>query len=359
MAIMIALNQVAKHYDRYIKPSDRLWELITGKPRHQRFTALHATTLIVETGEVVGIIGLNGAGKSTLLKLVAKTLASSEGELSINGRVASLLELGTGFHPELSGRENVIMGCAIAGLSQQQTTARFKEIVHFAELTAVIDQPVKTYSSGMLMRLGFAVATSVDPDILIIDEALSVGDARFAQKSFQRIMAFKDAGKTILFCSHSLYQIEAICNRALWLDQGHMRAIGDVSQVVTAYTAFIDSMNSTPTPTEVASAVSPTTLASDAPTLVNQAYRFTEITTLIDGKAVQKQATLQACHSLLQIQAHFISDPHDVLPTFAVCFTNEEGKIIASAGNWAYAVSKLATLCSYLCGSDIVFNASM
>jgi len=182
----------------------------------------------IAKGDVIGILGVNGAGKSTLLQLVCGTLTATHGEVLVKGRIAALLELGAGFNPEFTGRENVFMSAAIMGLTQDEVTARFEDIVEFSGIRDFIDQPVKTYSSGMYVRLAFSVATHVDPDILVIDEALSVGDGHFARKSFDRIMALKARGCTILFCSHSIYQLEALCQQALWLDQGQVKLFESV-----------------------------------------------------------------------------------------------------------------------------------
>lgn len=235
----IRLAGVGKTYRTYAHARDRFWEMLTGRPRYRETVALHPLDLCVDHGEVVGIIGMNGAGKSTLLKLIAGTLPSDQGDIEVSGPVCALLELGAGFHPEMTGRDNIFMGAAVAGLSSSHIKARLDEIIDFAGLRKSIDQPVKTYSSGMLMRLAFSVATAVDPELLILDETLSVGDGAFARKSFQRIMEFKEKGKTILFCSHSMYQIQAICSRAIWIDQGAVKIDGDPGAVVAAYNDYL------------------------------------------------------------------------------------------------------------------------
>lgn len=242
--VAIRINQLGKHYRLYAKPLHRLWEALGMNMHSQKFTALEGIDFEVKRGEVVGIVGRNGAGKSTLLQLICGTLQPSCGSIEVHGRVAALLELGAGFNPEFSGRENVFMNAAVLGLTQNEIEAKYEAIVEFAELAAFMDQPVKTYSSGMLVRLAFAVATSVEPDILVIDEALSVGDGVFAKKSFDRIMQLRDAGTTILFCSHALYQIEALCNRALWLHQGKQRAFATTTLVTQAYQDFLTQLSS-------------------------------------------------------------------------------------------------------------------
>ena len=235
----IELHGVAKGYRFYHRPADRLRELFGGAPRHRVHWALQELSLQVRSGETFGLVGENGAGKSTLLKLVAGTVKPSHGRVTVNGRVAALLELGAGFHPEESGRENVYLMGALAGIPPGRMAEHYEAIAEFSELPVeALARPVKTYSSGMFMRLAFAVATAVNPDILIIDEALSVGDMHFQKKSLDRIMSFRERGKTVLFCSHNLYQIRSLCARAAWLHEGRLRAIGLTEEVVTAYESF-------------------------------------------------------------------------------------------------------------------------
>ena len=232
---VIQLKNLTKIYKHYTHGVDRLLEILTRRSHHQSFVAIHSLNLTIPPGQVVGIIGNNGAGKSTLLKLIAGTLHPSEGICEVSGRVAALLELGSGFHPDMTGQENVYLSGTMMGLSLERIRAIYDDIVTFAGIQSFMDQPVKTYSSGMFMRLAFAVATCVEPDVLIVDEALSVGDGAFARKSFNRIMQFKQSGKTILFCSHALYQVEAICDRVIWLERGHLKLDGMPGEVVNAY----------------------------------------------------------------------------------------------------------------------------
>ena len=198
-------------------------------------TAVDHISLRVPRGSTFGIIGRNGSGKSTLLKLVAGITKPTSGEVLVDGRVSALIELGAGFHPEISGRENVYINGVMLGLTKREITRRFDEIVEFAELEDFIDAPVKTYSSGMYVRLGFAVAVHVDPDILIVDEVLAVGDEGFSLRCFDRFAEFKRHGKTILLVTHGLATVERFCDEALWLDHGKMRAEGDPRRVVEAY----------------------------------------------------------------------------------------------------------------------------
>ncbi len=247
----VEVKNVSKTYKLYKRPVDRLKEILFRKPYHEAFHPLKQLSFMLPHGGILGIIGDNGAGKSTLLKMLAGTLMPTEGEVITHGRVAALLELGAGFHPELSGRENIFLNAMVLGLSEEEIREREAEIIAFSELEEFIDRPIKNYSSGMYVRLAFSVATSVDPDILIIDEALSVGDQHFQKKCVNRMIEFKNSGKTILFCSHSLYMVQELCNEALWLEQGEMQAFGSTKDVVSAYTQHLEARDQShiPTPT--------------------------------------------------------------------------------------------------------------
>ncbi len=199
------------------------------------FWAVRDVSLTVEEGEVFGLVGRNGAGKSTLLKVIARVLRPTAGRARVRGHVAPLLELGAAFHPELSGRENVFLNGTLLGRSRRQLAERFDGIVEFAELGRFIDAPLRTYSSGMVARLGFAIATDVRPDVLIVDEGLVVGDADFQVKCAQRIRAFKDGGTTIILVSHQMTYVTEMCTRAAWIDHGTIRALGSAQEVVEAY----------------------------------------------------------------------------------------------------------------------------
>jgi lipopolysaccharide transport system ATP-binding protein len=239
MDFAVRAVELTKHYDIYPRPLDRLLEIVTGRARHTVFPALQDVSFEVERGETIGIIGQNGAGKSTLLKLLCNVTGPSSGRLETNGSIASILELGTGFHPEFSGRDNAALNAAILGLSPAEVRKKLPAILEFSELGTFLDRPVKTYSSGMYMRLAFSVAVNVDPDILIIDEALAVGDGHFQKKCVDKIREFQEAGKTILFCSHALYYISSICRRALWLDHGTVVRCGPALDVVHEYETFL------------------------------------------------------------------------------------------------------------------------
>jgi ABC-type polysaccharide/polyol phosphate transport system ATPase subunit len=201
----------------------------------KEFWALRGTSFTVNQGEVFGIIGRNGAGKSTMLKVMARVLQPSKGRVVMTGRIAPLLELGGGFHPELTGRENVYLNMALLGFNRPETDALFDSIVDFSEIAVFIDQPLRTYSTGMVARLGFSVATCARPDILLVDEVLSVGDAQFQQKCLDRMTSFQQAGTTIVIVSHSMHTIQTFCDRALWLNNGKIEAMGETGEVIDRY----------------------------------------------------------------------------------------------------------------------------
>lgn len=240
----IILDHVSKSFRRYptrgyttLKDLLVRGEWLRRRRSRQHVEALKDVSFSVPEGTVLGIIGPNGAGKSTLLRLVAGIYRPTSGRIVVNGRVAALLNLGLGFHPELSGRENIVISGLASGLSRRELKRAFHEIVEFAELGEFIDAPVRTYSSGMYMRLAFSVAVHVDPDILLLDEVLAVGDAHFAQKSRARMEQFKEGGKTILLVTHDLATVENWCHQALWVDQGRVQALGAPKEVVARYRA--------------------------------------------------------------------------------------------------------------------------
>ncbi len=239
--LAIKADNITKVYRFYEKPIHRLLEAVWRRPMHKAFTALEGVSFSLDAGSTLGIIGENGAGKSTLLKILSKTLFPAGGSLEVNGRVAALLELGAGFHHELTGRQNIYLNASLMGLSDREVRAREKEIIDFADIGAFIDRPIKTYSSGMIVRLAFSIATSVDPDILIVDEALSVGDQRFQEKCVARMQDFRESGKTIIVCSHSMYLINELCAGCIWLENGRIRQKGPSNIVVSEYLACLES----------------------------------------------------------------------------------------------------------------------
>ena len=231
----ISVEGLFKDFKIYAQPQDRLIELLLGKPRHDVFHVLSDISFAVPSGKSLGIIGVNGAGKSTLLKLLVGTLQPTGGNISLHGQVAALLELGAGFHPEFTGRKNIFLNASLLGVPDENIEQLEADIIEFSELDYFIDRPVKTYSSGMYVRLAFSIATMVRPDILVIDEALSVGDMAFQKKCVQRMNEFREQQKTMVFCSHSMFHVQELCDTAIWLDQGRIREMGDSDKVVGHY----------------------------------------------------------------------------------------------------------------------------
>ncbi len=237
--VAVAARGLTKEYRLYSGPGARIGEWLTGRSRHRVFRALSDVSFEQHPGEGLAIMGENGAGKSTLLKLLAGVTQPSAGELEVRGRTAAILELGAGFHPDFTGRQNIRLNAALLGLDEQEIRAREGEIIEWSELGDFIDRPVREYSSGMSVRLGFSIATQVDPEVLIVDEALSVGDGYFQKKSMDRMVAFVENGGTLLFCSHALYLASAFCERALWLRNGEIAAAGRTGDVICEYERFL------------------------------------------------------------------------------------------------------------------------
>lgn len=320
--IAIQAIDLYKSFPLYARPADRLKSLLWGKKTGtQVYNALQDVSLTVRKGEVVGIVGRNGAGKSTLLQLLCGTLTPTTGSVMVNGRIAPLLELGAGFNPDFTGRENVFMNAAILGLSRPEVESKLDEIIDFSGVGDFIDQPVKTYSSGMFVRLAFSVATASRPDILIIDEALSVGDGAFARKSFERIMRLKENGATILFCSHSMYQVEAICSKAYWLEKGRIKLSGNADFVTSAYGASLNAEIPTQIEAENASA---SITSSGYGRIVNASIR----TENQSGKQVSAHSGTTDVH----IKVQYVMDPNLPSPGIAVGISDSNGLTIASAG---------------------------
>jgi lipopolysaccharide transport system ATP-binding protein len=354
---VIRLQGVGKTYKRFAKPSDRFWQAVWPRALRQtpadgnEFVALAPLSLEVKRGQALGLIGRNGAGKSTLLQMVCGTLNPSMGSVVIDGKIGALLELGAGFNPEFTGRENVALAAAVMGFSGAETDALYESIVDFSGVREFIDQPVKTYSSGMYVRLAFSIATSANPDILVIDEALSVGDGAFAKKSFERIMQLKAQGTTVLFCSHSMYQVESFCDRAVWLDHGQVQMEGPASDVVAAYTdslraeggdGALHSAASVAAGLEKAAVkddvsldadgtanalLAATSEASVAPTGLT---RILGIEVSVDGVAGRELQAV-SLQSDVHITVKFESDPAQPCPTFATGFALPDGQIFTSA----------------------------
>ena len=371
-APVIALEGVGKTYKRFAKPSDRFWQAVWpsalrkeadgAHSKSNEFVALAPLNLKVQRGEALGLIGRNGAGKSTLLQMVCGTLNPSSGSLAVNGKIGALLELGAGFNPEFTGRENVYLAAAVMGFSGAETDALYESIVAFSGIKEFIDQPVKTYSSGMYVRLAFSIATSANPDILVIDEALSVGDGAFAKKSFERIMQLKAQGTTVLFCSHSMYQVESFCDRAVWLDHGQVKMEGAASNVVAAYTDSLRAESAessksggavvpsaiaaasvaaglTPANTNLDSKISSnaevvaevnSAVMADAAPAVSGLTRILGIEVSVDG-VTGRELQAVSLQSDVHITVKFESDPTQVCPTFATGFALPDGQIFTSA----------------------------
>src|SRR6266852_3536587 len=243
----VRFENVSKSYPIYESPGDRLKELITFNRLefHRNFWALHDVSFEMQRGETFCVIGENGSGKSTLLQLVAGILQPSSGAVTVSGRVSALLELGAGFNPEFTGRDNVYLNGTILGLSTREIAARYKDIEEFAEIGDFINRPVKTYSSGMVVRLAFAVAINVDPEVLLVDEALAVGDLYFRQRCMRKVHELRSRGITILFVSHAIGDVKAIGDRVLWLEHGRTMDIGEPDRVVSRYLAAMTEKDST------------------------------------------------------------------------------------------------------------------
>jgi len=358
---VISLQGVGKTYKRFAKPSDRFWQAVwpaamrARDAQNHEFVALAPLDLQVQRGEALGLIGRNGAGKSTLLQMVCGTLSPSSGSLKVNGKIGALLELGAGFNPEFTGRENVYLAAAVMGLTSAETDVLYESIVDFSGIREFIDQPVKTYSSGMYVRLAFAIATSANPDILIIDEALSVGDGAFARKSFERIMQLKAQGTTVLFCSHSMYQVESFCDRAVWLDHGQVQMEGPAAKVVAAYTDSLraeggdGALRSVAVVGAVGAEAAALAVAPDAAALDGAAAgagallatvettpspsgltRILGIEVSVDGVSGRELQAV-SLQSDVHITVKFESDPAQPCPTFATGFALPDGQIFTSA----------------------------
>ena len=233
----VTIDGVSKRFRLYHERNQSLKSVIMRGRRsvHEDFWALKDVGFEVPIGSTFGLIGSNGSGKSTLLKCLAKIYYPEKGSISYNGKIAAMLEVGSGFHPELSGRENVFLNGSILGMSKKETTRKFDEIVDFSGVEQFIDQPVKNYSSGMYVRLGFAIAINVDPDILVVDEVLAVGDAEFQEKCRLKFVDFKKDGKTVILVSHAMSSVRSMCDQAAWLSHGELVQVGDAGETIKAY----------------------------------------------------------------------------------------------------------------------------
>lgn len=235
----IELNNVKKIYKIYDKPIYRVVDSVFGSKHYREYHALKGITLNVEKGEAVGVLGKNGAGKSTLLKILTGVTTPTEGSVNINGKIAAILELNSGFDEELSGRENIFLKGTILGYSKDEILEKLEDIINFADIGRYIDQPVRTYSSGMKTRLGFAIAVNSNPDVLIIDEALSVGDDIFKTKCLAKMTEFRKAGVTIFFVSHSMFNVKSFCTKCAWIKDGELVEYGEIGKVSAMYETFL------------------------------------------------------------------------------------------------------------------------
>jgi lipopolysaccharide transport system ATP-binding protein len=245
--IAVSVDHLSKKFRLYHERNQTLKSAIMRGRRsvHQDFWALEDVSFEVPTGSTFGLIGSNGSGKSTLLKCLAKIYFPDQGKISANGRLAALLEVGTGFHSELSGRENIFLNGSILGMSRKQVKSKLEEIIEFSGVEEFIDQPVKNYSSGMYVRLGFAIAINVDPDILVVDEVLAVGDAEFQEKCRQKFRDLQRAGKTVILVSHSMPAVQEMCDHAAWINKGHLEMVGSADATIAAY---LESLGETEVP---------------------------------------------------------------------------------------------------------------
>jgi ABC-type polysaccharide/polyol phosphate transport system ATPase subunit/N-acetylglutamate synthase-like GNAT family acetyltransferase len=335
----ITIQNVAKTYLLYDRPQDRLKQMLfRGRRQYYReYQALKSLSFELPKGEVLGVVGRNGAGKSTLLQLICGTLTPSTGTVQVNGRIAALLELGAGFNPQFTGRENIYLSASIMGVNREEVDQKIEDIIDFSGVRNFIDQPVSTYSSGMYVRLAFSVATSVEPDILIVDEALSVGDGDFARRSFERIMAMKEKGATILFCSHSLYQIEVLCSKAIWLEKGRLVKTGEPNDIVSEYQAFLDLLSNHPeaVPEDAfkKQAISP--IEEQPPVAPQGEYaRLTSIYASTETEAGEL-LTIQSQQTDLTLEINFVSTLKTETPQLAIVIHDAARKLITSSAAWS------------------------
>lgn len=319
-------------------PLRQLWtHLRGGAPDGAGHVALEPLSFEVRAGRSLGIVGLNGAGKSTLLQLAAGTLAPTCGEVRRRGRVAALLELGSGLNPEATGRENIDLYAATLGLGGAQVRERLDGIVAFSGLRDALEMPVKTYSSGMQMRLAFAVAASVEPDVLIVDEALSVGDGVFAKRSFDRIMQLRERGTALLLCSHALFHVDLFCERVLWIDRGRVQAFGPAAEVLPRYQEFLDASHRDGADAPAGAGTAAAAAAADAGALPGTlAASRPELVRLVRAEAVLDDATGadlsgHSGRSRLRVVIDLQVSDEEPHPRAAVVLSSESGRIIGSS----------------------------
>ena len=318
---MIEIQSLTKEFSLHRKTLFNFKNPFLRKKSANSIIALSEINLFVDQGEVLGVIGRNGAGKSTLLQIICGTLTPSSGSVSVSGKIGALLELGAGFHPDFTGIENVYLNASMMGLSKRQVDEALEHIVDFADIGDFINSPVRTYSTGMSMRLAFSVATSTSPDVLIIDEALSVGDQEFAQKSFNRIMELRDMGTTILFCSHSTYQVEALCERVLWLEKGKMVKLGPAKEVTTAYLED----------QEIQSYKHEKPLGKSVADQNASNSQIKKIEFFKNGESCSNTTSMYSRTDDLKVKVLFHAVKNE--PTLAITIRKNSGEIVASAGS--------------------------
>ncbi len=320
----LTVSELGKLYKLYDTPRARLRALVTGRDTHRPHWALKDVSFSLERGQCLGVIGVNGAGKSTLLKLIAGTLQPTTGSIHRGGqgRVTAILELGAGFHPDFTGRENLRFASALIGISAAEVARLEDSIISFAEIEDAIDRPVKTYSSGMAVRLAFSLVTAVEPDILIIDEALAVGDQHFQKKCVERIDSFRRNGCTILFCSHSQYHIRQVCNAALWLDGGAARVMGPTEMVLAAYESHVRVLDA-----RQPAAAADSDLALPLPTALDPGRRGAIRKLTIGPLGTGAPPALQGDSLEVSMVAHVVGDEQ---PNFAVMLEQVGGVGITS-----------------------------
>ncbi|MCL6538767.1 MAG: ABC transporter ATP-binding protein [Acidothermus sp.] len=339
----VIVDHVTKEFKLYRDRRTSLKELVTtGRPsRYERFRALDDVSLVVPAGSTYGLIGSNGSGKTTLLKLMAGVHRPTKGTVKHNGRVSALLELGAGFHPELSGRDNVYLNGSILGLSRKQIAAAMDDIVEFSGLRDFIDTPVKVYSSGMYVRLGFSVAVNLDPEILIIDEIIAVGDEEFQRRCFDHLYKLRKRGVTIIFVSHSMPLVQTLCDRAAWIDKGVLRAEGPPTEVVDAYLATINQAER-----ERLDSTGATDLLSEDEDTTGTGRRGSgEIkVTRVSFLDAQGEPTLAAATGEgVTVRIHFAAREPVNDPVFGLAFHTENG-VLVSGPNTEFAGLRLGTL---------------
>jgi len=367
LPLAIDVRGVSKCYHVYDKPSDRLKQAtfprlqgalgVERQKYFRDFWALRDVSFSVRAGESVGIIGRNGSGKSTLLQLICGTLAPTSGEIETNGRIAALLELGSGFNPEFSGRENVFMNGAVLGLSEEEMAERYDRIVDFSEIGDFIEQPVKTYSSGMFMRLAFAVQAHIDASIVIIDEALTVGDVFFRQKCYARLDELRASGAAILLVSHSMPDIEQYCERAVLLDQGRMKFLGSSTEAARHYYVMNQPRGSTAVPA-LASArpliLDPDESTGQVPLASDAFLSIDGIAQVGDGRASCVAVAVldvqgQPCDSFRQGDLAVFHVEYEVgqvagIPICGILISNERGIFVHGKNTWQYPIEQIAAL---------------